>query len=218
MLSITKVNSQSQSHTWHCCCSVFISSWGAEGAAWRPPSPRLCGRTQLQPWLFSPILYFHWDLHLHLGLPGAGQGVLPQGTTPVLSSGFHQCLVLYHSVQRGYRDTIWIIPVVDSSHLHIFLIAFKDFTAGLLLGDDHLLQPGLLSVWEGSNTCCHRFQGQKELLWFETTSQGKGSFPFLLGGAWGFHCLLRAQTHRTDSLVLVAALRPPRQPLLSMGK
>lgn len=47
---------------------------------------------------------------------------------------------------RGCHDAIWVIPVVDSSHLQIFVIAFKDFSLALLLGDEHLLQPGLLSV------------------------------------------------------------------------
>lgn len=36
-------------------------------------------------------------------------------------------------------------------------------------------------------------------------------------GAWGFLCLLRAQTWRTDSLVLAAALPPPRQPFSPWG-
>lgn len=46
---------------------------------------------------------------------------------------------------------------------------------------------------------------------------GKKTVSHLEGRLWGFHCLLRAQTHRTDSWLPAAALPPQRQPLLSMG-
>lgn len=54
MLSITKVNPQSQSHTWRCCCSIFSLS-GCSVVTFRSWP---CCRTQLQPWFCSLVLHF----------------------------------------------------------------------------------------------------------------------------------------------------------------
>lgn len=135
MFSITKVNSQSQSHTWHCCCSI-PSFWGAQSSAWSSSSPQLYDRKGCShpSSVLTEIFAFR---ALQFRTRGFASGHLSY------SSGFHHCLVFYCSLPRGCCDTLWIIPAPDSRQ--VFVIAFSGFTVTLLLCGDHLLQLGLLA-------------------------------------------------------------------------
>lgn len=96
------------------------------------------------------------------------------------------------------------------------MIAFKGVKkCGFTLGDDPLLQPALFPMSEPKAT--HGAVGFKagrscrDLI--QPVKENAVSFFGRWRGARVFHCLLRAQTCRTEPLVLAGALPPPRQPL-----
>lgn len=128
---------------------------------------------------------------------------------PYLFSVFHLCLVLYRLLQRAYHDTLWVIPVVDSSSLQIFMIAFKGVKkCGFTLGDDHLLQPALFPMpepkathgalgFKAGRSCCDLIQPVKE----------NAVFVLGAGGEQGCFIACRAQTCRAEPLVLLCHLQ-----------
>lgn len=193
MFSITKVNSQSQSHTWHCCCSI-PSFWGAQSAAWSYSSLQLYDRKGCShpSSVLTEIFAFR---ALQFGTRGFASGHLSY------SSGFHHCLVFYCSMPRGCCDTLdypctWL-------QTEIFVIAFSGFTVTLLSCGDHLLQLGLLAFEKEAIPAITGFNTRKSCCGLRQPE-----------GTWGFRHLPRAHTHRTGFLVLVAELPPLRHSCL----
>lgn len=167
MFSITKVNSQSQSHTWHCCCSIFSSFWGAHSAAWSPSSPQLLQGKAARVVLIHPLFSMR---SLHLELPGLGQGVLPRDTCPsplISTITWFYIAVCHGAAVILFGLSLHLTPDTD------FCDCFHRFHCDFTLRWWSPLAARSVGFWEGSNTCCHRLQHQKELLWFETSI-----FPF----------------------------------------
>lgn len=125
-------------------------------------SPALWQHTATQVVLTHPLFSLR---SLHLELSGLRWGDLPQGTCPSpLVSTIAWFMLLQEAAVILFRLSLHLTPDTD------FYDCFHRFHCDFTLRWWSALAAWSAGFWEGSDTCCHRFQHQKELLWFEKTS------------------------------------------------